>query len=111
MTALVPAGSPARAESGSHGLGSSASAKQKLTLPGKPWLARSARPGFAAPTLARARRTARPTVRFVRPEPMQPAPLSNPSSWRTAPLTTISTVAGLVVFWIDRGLKAGSTTA
>ena len=80
---------PRSAASGSHGLSSSSSARQKVNLPGWPRVERSSWPGIPPSTLMMSSRSARPIVALARlPLPSTLWVAFMPSARRTGPFTT-----------------------
>ena len=91
VTAEVPAAAPRSWASGSHGLSSSSSAMQNVTLPGWPSVERSIWPGMVPRTFIKISRMARPMLAFARlPLARTLWRASIPSCVRIGPLTTMN---------------------
>ena len=97
-TVTASPATPREAANDSHGLVSSASAKQKVYLPGHPSVARSTPPGRPPPTLRTTSCNARPIVALARlPCPIALTPLFMPMRRAMGPSTITSGPANQVV--------------
>src|SRR2546425_8436931 len=107
VTAEVPGGRPRSTERDSQGEVSSASAKQKVYLPGLPSVARSISPGRPPPTLRITSCSARPMVALARlPCPRALIPEFIPISRAMGPLTMTTGPTKQVVARMPWMLKA-----